>query len=236
MNIRKEIKRVIAVQAASLFELTKHIGPDYEKAVNVIHHSRGKVVVTGIGKSGLIAQKIASTFSSIGTPAIFLHPSEGVHGNLGLIDKKDVVIAIGKSGESEELLAILPFIQKIGAQIICITANKKSTLARHSKVILLTPMRREVCPLNLAPTTSSTMALVVGDALAISLMKLRNFSPEMFAMYHPGGLIGKKLFLKVKDIMRGGAHNPVVSIKDSLAKLLIEITRKGAGAVSVVDG
>jgi len=236
VNIRSEIKRVLLEESKSIREARSHIGPDFVRAVELIYKSRGKVVVTGIGKSGMIAQKIASTFSSTGTPSIYLHPVEGMHGNLGMVSKGDVVIAIGKSGESEELLNILPALKKIGATVIALTANKNSSLAKQSAVVLFVPVVREVCPLNLAPTTSSTLSLVIGDAIAITLMKMRGFSADNFALFHPGGLLGKRLLLKVSDVMRGGKRNPVVKATDSMMKLLVEISRKWTGAANIVDG
>jgi arabinose-5-phosphate isomerase len=236
MNLVREIRNVLKHQASSLMEASANVGSDFVRAIRLIHSCRGNLVVTGVGKSGLIAQKIASTFASTGTPSIFLHPSEALHGNLGVVRKNDVVLAIGKSGESEEILAILPSLRKIGAKIIALTANPKSSLARQSSVVLYTPIKREACPLNLAPTTSSTVAMVVGDALAIALMKLRGFKAENFALYHPGGLLGKQLLLKVADVMRGGRRNPVVKVNASMERLLTEISRKWTGACSIVDG
>lgn len=235
VNILGEIKRVMAVQAASIKAASRHIGPSFRTAVEAMYRCRGKIIVTGIGKSGVVAQKIASTLASTGTPAIFLHPAEGLHGNLGIVDRKDLVLAVGKSGESEEILNLIPALKKLGARIVCLTANKNSTLAKHSSIVLHTPIKREVCPLNLAPTTSTTVTLVVGDALAIALMKLRGFDSESFALYHPGGLLGKKLLLRVSDVMRAGKNNPVVRIDASLKSLLLEITRKWTGAASIVN-
>lgn len=235
MSATKEIKRVLGIEAENLRNARRWIGPAFSAAVNALYRCRGKVVVTGIGKSGLIAQKMASTLSSTGTPAIYLHPVEGMHGNLGVVHRNDVVFAIGKSGESEELLGILPAIRRIGAKVICLTANKNSTLARLSSIALHVPVEREVCPLNLAPTTSTTLALVIGDAIAITLMKLRGFKAENFALYHPGGLLGKRLILKIRDVMRAGRRNPVVNVNATMMTLLVEISRKWTGAANVVD-
>jgi arabinose-5-phosphate isomerase len=234
MNIIGEIRSLMNLQAASIQSVARTIGPEFQKAVRIIFSCRGKLIVTGVGKSGVIAQKISSTFASTGTPSIYLHPSEALHGNLGVVQKKDVVLAIGKSGESEELIDLIPSFRKIGVKIIALTANDKSTLARQSDVILHTPVSKEACPLNLAPTTSSTVALVVGDALAIVLMKQRGFNSNHFAIFHPGGLLGKKLLLKVSDVMRSGNRNPVVPIGASMERLLEEISDKWAGASSVV--
>ena len=235
VNVIKEIKSVISVQAKSLNKARIYITPVFSKAVNAIYKCQGKIIVTGIGKSGLVAQKIASTLSSTGTPAIYLHPVEGMHGNLGVVHKNDIVFAIGKSGESEEILNILPTIKKIGAKIISLTSSPHSSLAKKSTIALHVPIKREACPLNLAPTTSSTVSLVIGDAIAITLMKKREFAPENFALYHPGGQLGKRLSLKVSDIMRSGKKNPVVKLKSSMDRLLIEITKKWTGAASIVD-
>jgi len=235
VNILKEIHRVFSIQASSIRKAEKSIGSAYRDAVTMIVRCKGKVVLTGVGKSGLVAQKIASTFSSTGTPAIYLHPTEGLHGNLGVVNKQDVVVAIGKSGESEELLNILPAIKKIGARIIAITGNRKSSLARLSNLVIYVPYSMEACPFDLAPTTSSTVSLVIGDALAISLMKLRGFTKAKFALFHPGGTLGKRLLLKVSDVMRGGRRNPVIRVDRSIHHLLVEISRKWAGAASIVD-
>jgi len=188
--------------------------------------------VTGVGKSGIIAQKIAATLVSTGTSAVYLHPTDGMHGCLGVVRKGDVILAIGKSGESEELLGILSAIKKIGSPVISITANAESALAKNSDIILLTEVKREACPFNLVPTNSTTAALVIGDALAITLMKMRKFKPEDFGLLHPGGSIGRRLAI-VGDLMRTGEDNAVVSVNDSIKKMLLEITDKRCGAVSV---
>ncbi|MFC1546346.1 SIS domain-containing protein [bacterium] len=235
INIIREIKNVFELEINTLNRIKDTINSDFKKAVEIIFQSKGKIIVTGIGKSGLIAQKISATLTSTGTPAIFLHPAEGMHGDLGIIKKKDIIIAIGKSGESEEMIAIIPVIKEIGAKIIAITSNKNSTLAKSSNVVLYADVIKEACPHNLAPTSSTTAALVIGDALAVTLMKLRDFKPEHFALYHPGGRLGKRLLLKVKDIMRSGSQNPVIKKDDSVKNMLFEITRKRTGAVSVID-
>lgn len=234
MEIRDELLRTIALEEAALSRLRNAIGREYENAVTAMHSCHGKIVITGIGKSGLIAQKIASTMVSTGTPAIFLHPAEGMHGDIGIVHKDDIVIAISKSGESDELIALLPSIRKIGARLIAITAKQGSMIAKNAEIVLVTPIEEEACPLNMAPTCSTTAALVVGDALAITLMKLRNFQPEDFALYHPGGQLGKRLLLNVKDVMRAGDANPVIESTVSVKEMLFEITNKRAGAVSVV--
>ncbi|MFN0118605.1 MAG: SIS domain-containing protein [Elusimicrobiota bacterium] len=235
MNLKKEINNVLSIQGNSILAARRFIDGSFYNAIELMYMCKGKIVVTGIGKSGLISQKIAATLSSTGTPAIYLHPSEGMHGNLGMLSKNDVVFAIGKSGESEELNAILPSIKKIGVKIISLTSTRFSTLSKKSDVALCIPIEKEACPLNLAPTTSSTIALVVGDAIAIVLMKKRGFNEKDFALFHPGGLLGKRLLLKVSDVMRKGHQNPVVKINSTMDRLLIEISKKWTGAASVVD-
>ena len=231
----EEIIRVFDVEIDALTRVRKSLGAAYAEAVQAIFDTSGKVIVTGVGKSGLIGQKIAATMASTGTPAIFLHPADGMHGGLGVVQPGDVVVAIGKSGESEELIAILPPLRTIGARVIAITGNADSTLARSADIVLLADAGMEACPMNLAPTSSTTVALVVGDALAIALMKLRDFRPENFALYHPGGQLGKRLLLTVGDIMRSGTDNPVIHVTASTREMLVEMTGKRMGATSVVD-
>src|SRR2546429_6299179 len=224
MDILAEINRVMELEGRTLTRLRECVGPAYEEAVRLIYACPGKVIVTGMGKSGIIAQKIASTMVSTGTPAMFLHPAEGAHGDIGIAHKDDVLLAITKSGESDELIGLLPTIRRIGARLITITTDADSAIARNSDIVLLTPVEEEACPLNMAPTCSTTAALVVGDALAMALMNLRNFQPEEFALYHPGGQIGKRLLLTVRDLMRTGPRNPVVRITASMKDLFSEIT------------
>lgn len=235
MDILSEIRRVIQLERKAIAALEDRIGSEFEEAVHLLYTCTGKVIVTGVGKSGVIAQKVAATMVSTGTPAIFLHGAEGMHGDIGIVQKGDVVVAIGKSGESEELVAILPVARRLGATVISITANPKSSVGRNSDLVLHTPIEEEACPLNMAPTASTTAALVVGDALAMTLMKMRNFQPTDFALNHPGGQLGKRLLLKVGDIMRGGDANPVIHVSTSSKQMLFEISNKRAGAVSVVD-
>lgn len=235
MDILAEITRVMELESRTLGTLRAAVGPAYEQAVRLLYACPGKVIVTGIGKSGIVAQKIASTLVSTGTPAMFLHPAEAAHGDIGIAHKDDVIVAITKSGESDEVSALLPSIRQIGARLITITAVSESTLARQADLVLLTPIDEEACPLNMAPTCSTTAALVVGDALAMALMKLRNFQPEDFALCHPGGQIGKRLLLTVRDLMRTGARNPMVHHKATMQELFAELTAKHLGAVSVVD-
>lgn len=235
MDILEELRRVIRLEAKTLTHLTESLTPQFEEAVKMLQACQGKVILMGVGKSGLIANKISATMVSTGTPAVFLHGSEGMHGDIGIVAKDDIVIAVGKSGESEELLALLPFVRKIGARIISLTASSESTLARESDLVLFTPIEDEACPLNMAPTCSTTAALVLGDAIAMALMKLRNFQPDDFALFHPGGQLGKRLLLTVGDCMRKGKDNPVTDLAQSIQAMLCEMTSKRAGAVSVIN-
>ncbi len=235
MDILHELRRVIQLEAKTLTHLEEHLTPQFEEAVKMLQACQGKVILLGVGKSGLIANKISATMVSTGTPAVFLHASEGMHGDIGIVARDDIVLAVGKSGESDELLSLLPFIRKIGARIISITATLESTLVRHSDLVLITPIEEEACPLNMAPTCSTTAALVLGDAIAMALMKLRNFQPDDFALFHPGGQLGKRLLLTVGDCMRSGEDNPIVDLSQSIRTVLCEMTSKRAGAVSVID-
>jgi arabinose-5-phosphate isomerase len=230
-----EIRRVLSLEAAALRRVLSAVDARYAKAVDWLAACRGKVVVTGMGKSGLVSQKIAATFSSTGTPALFLDPAEAMHGGLGAVQKGDLVLAVGKSGESDEVNALLPALRALGVRVIAMTAAPRSTLGKAADLVLETPVDAEACPLNLAPTTSTTVAMAVGDALAVALMKRRGFKPEQFARNHPGGKLGRRLTLRVRDVMRAGADNPVVSLGASTEKLLSTITRLQAGAACVAD-
>jgi len=235
VEILEELRRVIRLEAQAILHLEDCLGPPFEEAVSMLQACKGKVIVTGVGKSGLIANKISATMVSTGTPAVFLHGSEAMHGDIGIVEKDDIVLAVGRSGESEELLTLLPFIKKIGARILSITSQPESTLAKNSDLVLLTPIQEEACPLNMAPTCSTTVALVLGDALAMALMKLRNFQPADFALFHPGGQLGKRLLLTVGDLMRMGEANPLIHLSQNVQMVLCEMTSKRAGAVSVID-
>ncbi len=230
-----EIRRVLACEAAALSRARAAVDGSYARAVELLASCRGKVILTGVGKSGAIAQKIAATFSSTGTPAVYLDPTEAMHGGMGLVQRHDLVLALGKSGESDELNALLPHLRARGAKLVALTASPRSTLARHAAVVLHPPVVEEACPLNLAPTASTTVALAVGDALAVALMKRRGFGARDFARNHPGGRLGRRLTLTVADVMRAGEDNPVVRVDAGVKALLIEITRRQAGAASVVD-
>ncbi|MBC8549145.1 MAG: KpsF/GutQ family sugar-phosphate isomerase [Candidatus Brocadiales bacterium] len=235
VNIESEIIKVIDIEMKGLSLLKKNINTSVKDAVEAIFNCRGKVILTGMGKSGLVAKKIASTMSSVGTPAIFMHPAEGMHGDLGIIRVDDVVVAIGKSGESSELSGVLPSIKSVGAKIIGIMGDGNSTLARYSDIIINIGDAEEACPFNMAPTTSSTVTMVLGDAMAVALMKMRGFDLNDYALLHPGGQIGKRLTMEVSDVMLKDSNNPIINISDSVKNCISEISRKLAGAVSVVD-
>lgn len=231
----EEAKRVILVEAEALQALAERIDGEFERAVELVLSSRGRVVVTGMGKSGLVGQKIASTMASTGTPAFFLHPAEGIHGDLGMIMKGDVVIAVSNSGETEELLRILPVIKRLGASLVGMTGNPASTLGRSSDVILDISVKEEACPLGLAPTASTTATIAMGDALAVALLVRRGFRAEDFALFHPGGSLGKKLLLTVADLMHVGESLPLVNEDTPMSEALFVITAKKLGITGVVD-
>ncbi len=230
-----EAKKVIRIEAEALLALADSIDDPFRLAVELILSCRGRVVVTGMGKSGLIGQKIASTLSSTGTPASFLHPAEGVHGDLGMIMKGDVVIAISNSGETEEVLRILPVIKRMGAPLISVAGNPASTLARAGDLFLPVIIKEEACPLGLAPTASTTATLALGDALAVALLVERGFKEEDFALFHPGGALGKRLLLRVEDLMHSGDAIPLVGSGLLMREALFVITAKGLGVTGVTD-
>ena len=233
--IIEEAKKVIRIEAAALLALADSIDEAFRQAVTMILGCRGRVIVTGMGKSGLIGQKIASTLSSTGTPAFFLHPAEGVHGDLGMIMKGDVVLAISNSGETEEILRILPAVKRLGAQLVSVAGNSVSTLARAGDVFLPVSVKEEACPLGLAPTASTTATLALGDALAVALLVERGFREEDFALFHPGGALGKKLLLRVEDLMHSGDAIPLVGTGILMREALFVITAKGLGVTGVTD-
>ena len=222
----------IRVEIQSLKLLEESIDKIFEEIVRLIHHSKGKIVLTGVGKSGIIAMKIAATLSSTGTPSFYLHAADATHGDLGMVEKKDVIIGISKSGNSQELKNLIPFLKRNGNTIIGMTSDVESYLAKQSDYILYTPITKEACPHNLAPTTSTTVQMVIGDALAISLMKLTGFQPQNFAQIHPSGSLGKKLNLKVGDLS-DYSNLPSVSYEASLKEVILEISEKRLGATVV---
>lgn len=233
--IIKRAKQVLQIEAKAIEQLKARINEQFVQAVELILGCEGKVVVTGVGKSGIIGQKIASTLASTGTPAFFLHPTEGIHGDLGMLEKKDIVLAISNSGETDELSQILPLIKRYGNKLIALTGKDKSTLARAGDVVLDVSVEEEACPLGLAPTASTTATLAMGDALAVALLEKRGFKQEDFAMRHPGGKLGKRLLLKVQDLMHMGDELPMV-YEDTLMKgALVEITSKRLGVTGVMN-
>lgn len=228
-------RNVLAIEAAAVSALAARLDASFVAAHQLLLNCRARVVVTGMGKSGHIANKIASTLASTGTPAFFLHPAEASHGDLGMITDDDVVLALSNSGESPEILAIIPFLKRRGIALVAMTGKPSSTMAREATVHLDTSVEKEACPLNLAPTASTTATLALGDALAISLLEARGFSEEDFARTHPGGALGKRLLIRIADLMHSGERLPSVTESASLQDALLEMTRKGLGATAVID-
>lgn len=228
-------KKVLQIEADAVLALQSRIDGAFTRAVELILACEGRVVVTGMGKSGLICQKIAATMASTGTPTLFLHPAEGIHGDLGMMTKGDLVIAISYSGETEEICRILPVIKRMGLPLIAMSGNPVSTLAQAGDVHLDISVAEEACPLGLAPTASTTATLAMGDALAVVLLEERGFKAEDFALFHPGGALGKKLLLRVEDLMHCGKDVPLVSPDTLLRDALFEITSKQLGITGVVD-
>jgi arabinose-5-phosphate isomerase len=234
-NYIASAQRTIRMEAQAVAALEQRIGEDFERAARLLLDTAGRVIVTGMGKSGHISRKIAATLASTGTPAFFVHPGEASHGDMGMITAGDSVIALSNSGSVPEIITLLPLLKRLGTPLVSMTGNPDSTLARASDVHLDTGVETEACPLDLAPTSSTTTALVMGDALAIALLEARGFTAEDFAFSHPGGTLGKKLLLKVEDVMRTGGAVPAVSPDTSLSEALLEITNKGLGMTTVVD-
>ncbi|HEY0939499.1 MAG TPA: KpsF/GutQ family sugar-phosphate isomerase [Steroidobacter sp.] len=228
-------RRVLATEVAAVQALESRLDGDFVAACQLLHDCRGRVVVTGMGKSGHIGNKIAATLASTGTPSFFLHPAEASHGDIGMITADDVVIAISNSGETAELLTILPVIKRLGVPLIAMTGKRQSTLARAAGALLDVSVPEEACPHNLAPTASTTATLAMGDALAVAVLEARGFSEEDFARSHPGGSLGRRLLLHVEDVMRTGEQLPKVGPDTSLKEGLLEISRKGLGMTAVVD-
>lgn len=228
-------REVLQIEARAVEALAQRLDASFNRAVELILQCRGRVVVSGMGKSGHIGNKIAATLASTGTPAFFMHPGEASHGDLGMITRDDVVIALSNSGESDELLAILPLLKRMGAKLISITGNPNSSLGREADVHLDAHVDQEACPLGLAPTASTTAALALGDALAVTLLDLRGFSAEDYARSHPGGQLGRRLLLHVSDIMRRGDDIPIVRQEAALSQGLLEMSRKGLGMTAIVD-
>lgn len=228
-------RETLDIEAAAVLGLKQNLGHPFARAVEMMLGVRGRVVVMGMGKSGHIGRKITATLASTGTPAMFVHPAEASHGDLGMIKSVDLVLAISNSGESEELTAILPMLKRMGAPLIAMTGKAESALARHADVFLDCGVEKEACPLNLAPTASTTAQLALGDALAVALLDARGFKAEDFARSHPGGALGRKLLTHVSDVMRAGDDVPEVGPQASFSELMREMSVKGLGATAIVD-
>lgn len=226
-------KQVLAIEAAAIELQIEHIGKQFEQACQQIIDCQGRVIVTGMGKSGHIANKIAATLASTGTPAFFVHPGEASHGDLGMITPKDLVLAISNSGETPEVLTILPIIKRMGVKLIGMAGNSESTLAKLADVFVHVPVVQEACPMNLAPTASTTATLAVGDALAIAILNSRDFNEQDFARSHPGGSLGRRLLLYVADIMHKDAEIPTINSQQTLADALVEMSSKGLGMTAI---
>ncbi len=230
----KRAKEVLKIEADAIRSLIPRLDRNFERAIQLLLAVKGRIVVTGMGKPGIIGQKLSATLSSTGSPSLWLHPAEAFHGDLGRVTRSDTVIVLSNSGETEELVKLLPLVKKIGAKLIAITGNPRSILAKNSDATLDVAIKREACPLGLAPTASTTAMLAIGDALALELQRRRHFKTEDFAFYHPGGNLGKRL-IKVKDVMRTGKSNPVVRKSATVREALLAITRARAGSASIVD-
>ncbi len=231
----KTAKRVLKIEAGAISSLVRRVGPDFSRAVDLILSTEGKVIVSGMGKSGIICQKIASTLSSTGTPAFFLHPAEGVHGDLGIVMRNDILIAISNSGETDELIRLLPPVKRLGVRMIAMTGNPKSTLARLADVSLDAGVKNEACPLGLSPTASTTACLAMGDALAVALLEGRGFRATDFAMLHPAGSLGRRL-KRVDELMHKDAEVPAVSADARTKHAILEMTAKRLGITGVFKG
>jgi arabinose-5-phosphate isomerase len=228
-------RRVLATEAGAVVSLVERLGEDFVRACRLLLACEGRIVVTGMGKSGHVGNKIASTLASTGSPSFFLHPAEASHGDIGMITARDVVIALSNSGETEELLIILPLLKRLDVPLIALTGNDASTLARYATVTLDVSVPEEACPLNLAPTASTTACLAMGDALAVAVLEARGFTEEDFARSHPGGSLGRRLLLHVEEVMRRGDELPAVAPDAPLSGGLLEMSRKGLGMTTVVD-
>ena len=227
-------RETIRTESQAIADLVVGIDSDFEKTLRLLLHMRGRVICTGIGKSAIIAQKIVATFNSTGTPAVFMHAADAIHGDLGIIQHDDVVLCLSKSGETAEIKVLVPLIQMNGNPLIALVSNTDSYLAQHANYLLRAPVDHEACPNNLAPTSSTTVQLVIGDVLAICLLKARGFTPNDFAKYHPGGALGKRLYLRVADLLRNNTL-PQVRPEDSLQKVILEISHNLLGATAVLD-
>jgi arabinose-5-phosphate isomerase len=234
-NIIDIAKKVLKTEADAVYALTDRLNSDFEKAVEIIFQSKGRVVVTGMGKSGLVGKKIAATLASTGTPAFFLHPAEASHGDLGMVTSDDVIIVISNSGETEELIGLIPFLKRFNVRVISMTGNPNSTLSKAADVAIDISVREEACPMGVVPTASTTATMAMGDAIAVALLSKRGFREEDFAFYHPGGSLGRRLFTKVKDLMHSGSDLPSVLYDAPLINAVIIISSKRLGVTIVND-
>lgn len=230
-----EGRRVLQIEAQAVGTLIDRLDERFTQAVDLLYNCKGKVVVSGMGKSGLIGQKIAATLASTGTPSFFLHPAEGVHGDLGMLARRDALIAISNSGETKEILELLPYLERMGIPIVALTGKTGSTLAKHSGVVLDISVSEEACPMGLAPTASTTATLAMGDALAVALLQKRGFKSEDFAQFHPGGTLGRRLLIKVRDLMHVGEEVPKVQEQSTASSAISEMSAKKLGMTTVVD-
>jgi arabinose-5-phosphate isomerase len=235
INIIKRAREVLEIEAQAIKLLKARLGKSFIKAIELILQCKGRVVVSGMGKTGIIAQKFSATLASTGTPSLFLHTAEAIHGDLGKVTPEDVVIILSNSGATEEMKQLLPILKKIGASIISLTGNSKSVLAKYSDVVLDVSVEKEACPLGLAPTASTTATLALADALAVCLLERKGFKEKDFAFFHPGGALGRRLLLTVQDIMRQGQANAIVGEDKLVSEVLLAITRARAGSAIVVD-
>jgi len=234
-SAHRRAQEVLRIEAEAIRRLIPRIGAGFERAVSLVVACKGRVVVTGIGKAGIIGQKLSSTLASTGTPSLFMHPAEAVHGDLGRVTKDDVIIGLSNSGETPELTQLLPIIKQIGTPLIAFTGNTHSSLAKDSDAVLDVSVTREACSLNLAPTASTTAMLAMCDALAVVVAERRGFKERDFALFHPGGQLGRRLLLRVRDLMRTGAEHPILQDTTRVRDVLLAITKARAGSASIVD-
>jgi arabinose-5-phosphate isomerase len=235
INIVKRAREVLDIEASAVKDLKSRIADNFKCAVNLILKTKGRAIVSGMGKTGIIAQKFSATLASTGTPSLFLHTAEAIHGDLGKVTSDDVVIILSNSGSTQEMKQLLPILKKIGCKVIALTGNLESVLAKYSDIVLDVSVKKEACPLGLAPTASTTAALAMCDALAVCLLELKGFKEKDFAFFHPGGALGRRLLLKVEDIMRSGHANPIVKEGERVSGVLLKITQSRAGSATVVD-
>lgn len=235
MTVLDIAKKVLKIEADAVDALLSRLDNSFERVVDLIFNSKGRVIVTGMGKSGLVGKKIAATFASTGTPAFFMHPAEASHGDLGMVTSDDVILAISNSGETEEIIGLIPFLERFGVTFISMTGNAGSSLAKASEAHLDVGVKEEACPLGIVPTASTTATMAMGDAIAVALLSKRGFKEEDFALFHPGGSLGKKLFLKVSDLMHSGDSLPLVSPDKAMVEAVMEISSKRLGIAVVAD-